>query len=192
MVSASGTGAGFGAGRLVEVSEGKTYVLSAFFYTEHAPGHIYMDLGDVSFEPYFGTADSDGVPSGIPNWQFAYASFTVPADVVAVRVRVNHDHRFAPGDSGYIDDIAITPVSEFAPPIPLPVIQAIAMINREPRLTIAGLVGQTHVVLYSDDLAPTGWKVLAKLQVTQSPYVVFDVNAPLVPNRFYEVKLQME
>jgi hypothetical protein len=120
-VTTSGVGAGFGAGRLVEVQPGQTYILSAFFITEHVRGRLYVDLGDVSFEPHMGTSGGVGGDPQVAQWQFAYAAFTVPADVLGVRVRLSHDSVFTPGDYGYVDDVAITPVAQFRLPTRLPI-----------------------------------------------------------------------
>jgi formylglycine-generating enzyme required for sulfatase activity len=79
------------------------------------------------------------------------------------------------------------PVSDAGAATPSPVIQEIRMVGMMPQLTIAGQVGQTNVILFTDDLVPVNWKVLTNIVLTQSPYVVVDAGAPPSPKRFYEV-----
>jgi formylglycine-generating enzyme required for sulfatase activity len=81
------------------------------------------------------------------------------------------------------------PVSDAGAATPLPVIQEIRMIGMMPQLTIAGQVGQTNVIQFTDDLVPANWKVLTNIVLTQSPYVVVDAGALSSLKRFYEVAM---
>jgi formylglycine-generating enzyme len=67
-----------------------------------------------------------------------------------------------------------------------PTIQEIAMV---PRLTILSAIGTTNVIEYADNLAPSQWRVLTNLVVTDNPYLFADLSAPLLSKRFYRVSV---
>jgi formylglycine-generating enzyme required for sulfatase activity len=79
------------------------------------------------------------------------------------------------------------PVSDAGAATPLTVIQEIRMIGMVPQLTIAGQVGQTNVVFYTEEVVPANWKVLSNVVVTHSPYELVDAGARLALMRFYKV-----
>jgi hypothetical protein len=95
----------------VAVVPGATYVVSAFFLTGGlANTNFYVDLGDVMGEPQF------LAPVGRNYWQFGYDTYTVPQGRTRITVRVVRDGYPAVGESGYVDDIAVTPVGSFVAP----------------------------------------------------------------------------
>jgi|GEM_PF-1670230 len=88
---------------------GEKYVLSGFIYTgELTSGNTYLDLNDI---------DNDldiGAGYGIDQWQFVWKEFVAPSNQVTVRL-VRDGEEVKAGESAYIDDVAITPISQFIP-----------------------------------------------------------------------------
>ncbi|HUJ10860.1 MAG TPA: hypothetical protein VL171_12615 [Verrucomicrobiae bacterium] len=115
-VNQAGKGSGFAVIQTVSVEPGGTYVLSGFVQTGELSGHFYLDLNDVSFEPHDDLQGGIGAAAGVAEWQFVWAAFTVPSKVTNITVRVVHDGCFQPGEHGYVDQVAVTPVCEFVPP----------------------------------------------------------------------------
>lgn len=98
--------------RDVPVAGGQTYVVSAFFYRLQAEDYwLYVDLDDVSWDIHNQSRSTHG-----DEWQFRWSEVTVPPDVSFVTVRLVMDSNLDPGDIGYVDDVAITPIAEFVPP----------------------------------------------------------------------------
>lgn len=94
----------------VTVLPSTRYVLSAYFHTERFQGTqlFYVDLDDAPFETEI-TATNTAL-----GWQLVSATIDVPADVTSVTVRVVHDNQSAL-ESGYADDIALTPEAPSTP-----------------------------------------------------------------------------
>lgn len=96
----------------VPVTGGQTYVLSGFFYRLQGQAYwLFMDDWD-------GTSFSVFVKSRATfadQWQFCWEEVTFPAGVSSITIRICLDTMDA-GDTGYIDDVALTPVTEFVPP----------------------------------------------------------------------------
>ncbi|MCW9683183.1 hypothetical protein FJR41_020710, partial [Dolichospermum planctonicum UHCC 0167] len=91
---------------------GEKYVLSGFIYTgELTSGSTYLDLDDIA-------NDLDIVAGyGIDQWQFVWKEFVAPSNQVTVRL-VRDGEEVKAGESAYIDDVAITPISQFIPLLP--------------------------------------------------------------------------
>jgi hypothetical protein len=106
------------------VTGGETYVLSGFFNTlDIAGGKLYLDLSDVSFDLFVGSTMDD--PINGTDWFFAWGEFTVPSTSTSMnlRVRVVRDSTRVIGELGYVDEVAVTPISQFRAPtsvVPLP------------------------------------------------------------------------
>ena len=105
---------GFALRQYVSVVPGQEYVLSGSF-SKFYNSHLTLDLDDVAFEvqPYAHVV----APS---TWQFAWETFTVPAGVNSVRVRLLFDTNVVLGEYGYFDEVAVTPVNDFSPPSVVP------------------------------------------------------------------------
>ena len=103
-------GAGYALQRTVTgLIAGEKYVLSGFIYTgELTSGSTYLDLNDIA-------NDLDIVAGyGIDQWQFVWKEFVAPSNQVTVRL-VRDGEEVKAGESAYIDDVAITPISQFIP-----------------------------------------------------------------------------
>lgn len=121
LIVQGGEGCGFALYQDVPVVPGEHYVLSGFLYSRSVTGNLYLDLGDVSWEPHNVEArgvfhHGIGATALVPEWQFVWETFTVPPDVTTIRVRVVQDNYFPLGDHGYADQIAVTRAAEFVPP----------------------------------------------------------------------------
>ncbi len=114
--SYSFNGPGFALNHNVSVQSGVSYVLSGFFNTASLTegDQMYIDLNDVSFE------HSCVAPTGVAGWQFVWWSFTVPSGYHSLTVRLVRDGNVVQGHYGYVDEVALTPVSEFATPEVVP------------------------------------------------------------------------
>lgn len=98
----------------IPVIPGETYVLSGFFnLTQSSPGNFYLDLNDTPDEVTTGVYFDN---YGISGWFFAWEIFTVPKDVISVRVRMIRDHIVHVGEYGYIDQAGLTLARDFVPP----------------------------------------------------------------------------
>ena len=94
----------------IPISSGQTYVFSAFFNTEAASATAHLAV------------DMDG-PIGVgalpqTGWHFAYDTWTASGNELDVRAFL--DGTVLSTDRGYVDQIALTPIGEFSPPIPEP------------------------------------------------------------------------
>ncbi|WP_199332029.1 Calx-beta domain-containing protein [Anabaena lutea] len=105
---------------------GEKYVLSGFIYTGGlTSGNTYLDLNDIANDPNVGAGDSSQTSlniqynlfltflNGIDQWQFVWKEFVAPSNQVTVRLV--RDGEVKAGESAYIDDVAITPISQFIP-----------------------------------------------------------------------------
>ena len=111
-------GPGFALSHSVDITGGETYVLSGFINTrDMATGNLYIDMNDVAFDPNLGSGE---LSYNTDEWQFLYQSFLPDAGVSSLTVRLVHDSNVPSGESGYFDDIAITPVSSFVAPTVVP------------------------------------------------------------------------
>lgn len=124
--NANFTGAGYDAiSAPITVTPGVTYVLSAFFNTASmSESALYLDLGDVPFEVQPGNYYSPTSARIFGPWFFSWDSFTVPTNVSTLQIRMIHDGsggtNVFTSDVGYVDSVAITPVSQFSPPTAVP------------------------------------------------------------------------
>ncbi len=118
------TGYGFCLKRQITVEPDTDYILSGFFYTGNLSSDaFYLDLDDVSFEEHV------LAPVGVDNWQFVYAPFHTPEWVTQVTVRLVRDGDVKKDEIGYIDEVAITPLSEFKAPAPVPIPSALVLLG---------------------------------------------------------------
>ena len=112
------SGYGYASKRRVSVTPGTSYILSAFFLIEElSDGRIYLDVNDTEFEQ-----EVHG-QIGISGWQFSWGEIVIPANVTYVDLRIVRDgENVKRGEYGYIDEVALTPASEFiAPLVPEPI-----------------------------------------------------------------------
>jgi hypothetical protein len=96
----------------VAVTSSTRYVLSAYLDASGlSTGQaLYLDLNDTSYEI------DVGATVGAAGWQFVAGTFTVPAGITTVEVRVVHDGTLTTAESAYADEIALTPEATFAGP----------------------------------------------------------------------------
>lgn len=96
-------------------SPGQSLVLSAFVKRLKPAGSKASVALDFWGAP--GTA-SIPVPATTSEWQFVYGIFTVPTlgGPITVGARVNIDGDVTPDDEIYVDDLSVTPLSQFVPP----------------------------------------------------------------------------
>ena len=176
-VITTGTQIGYATRRTVSVTPGQTYVLSAYFFTMRTSNGPYMDLNDAPFEPTVFSYP------GVPQWQFSWAEFTVPPGVTEIPIRFVHDGIFTAGDVAYVDEVALTPASEFRPP------------DRELRLSIVcsevrvcwnSQTNKMYQVQYRSALTTNAWVDLGPpIQGSATNSCISD---PVVsPQRFYQV-----
>src|ERR1017187_1251841 len=126
------TGPGFAlAGPQVTLNAGVTYVLSGFILTPQIPSSgatIYFDLNDSPGENWGNGQTrwygSGGIPAGgSQEWQFVSASYT-PSQTMSIIPRVcvevgdNTGSAYVnAGETFYVDNMALTEASQFAPPV---------------------------------------------------------------------------
>lgn len=112
------TGAGYAIEQTVSVIAGETYVLSAFFNTMDLPtGNLRIGLYNASGSNLL-LLGWTNLQYGFSAWQFAYEQFIPSSN--SVLLRLVHDNDVQLGNSGYIDDVAITRVSNFSAPNSVP------------------------------------------------------------------------
>jgi len=127
----SGAGIAVTHGPFFTLAEGQTVVLSAFVKRINGSagtGNVYLDLWGTSFQVF--------VPNTTSEWQFVYGTYTSPIqkDLVA---RAVVDGAVTPFDEFYVDDLAVTHVADFSPPILLSAPEPMTT----SALVAAGLVG---------------------------------------------------
>jgi hypothetical protein len=88
---------------------GEKYVLSGFIYTgELTSGQTYLDLNDIPDDPTAITRNN-----GVNQWQFVSTKFVASSSQVTVRLVRDGDVKA--GEAAYVDEVAITPFSQFVP-----------------------------------------------------------------------------
>lgn len=109
------TGPGFAnISDYIPVQANETYVLSGFFNAEGlTSGNLSLDLSDIGFNIRINAV------IGSPGWHFVWGEFTPTIDYL-VRVRLVRDTDVKLGEYGYIDEVGITPASEFVAPSTVP------------------------------------------------------------------------
>ncbi len=116
--SISFNGPGFAVGQNVSVNPDQLYVLSGFFNTAFmTSGYVYLDLTDIKGDINVGI----DLEAGLKDWQFAWGTITIPAGVSTVNIRMVRDGETVANEIAYIDEIALTPLSNFAPPSQVPI-----------------------------------------------------------------------
>jgi uncharacterized membrane protein YkvA (DUF1232 family) len=100
---------------VTNLSPGATYMLSGFFNPSGlTTGNLYLDMNGIPNGPAVGSfgIGSPGTlnPSG---WFFCYQSFVATASTMTVRM-VRDGYGNMTSGVGYIDDVAITPLAQFA------------------------------------------------------------------------------
>ncbi|WYM00653.1 MAG: Calx-beta domain-containing protein [Gloeotrichia echinulata CP02] len=110
-------GAGYALKRAVTgLTAGARYVLSGFIYTgDLTSGSTYLDLDDIANDPQPGVDADSRALNGINQWQFVWKEFVAPSNQVTVRLV--RDGEVKAGESVYIDEVAITPISQFVSPV---------------------------------------------------------------------------
>ena len=108
------SGYGYGLVRTIDgLTAGQKYVLSGFIYTgESTSGKTYLDLDDIPEDPYPGA----GLLNAVNEWQFVWQEFVAPSNQVTLRI-VRDGENVKAGESVYVDEVAITPLNQFAPAI---------------------------------------------------------------------------
>jgi len=105
---------GFGMSRNVSVTPGVQYVLSGFFFTGNSTsGTTYLDSGGIPG----GVEVGSNMANGISAWQFSYGTFTATSG--SVNLRFIRDARLGSvlaNQPVYVDEIALTPASQFVAP----------------------------------------------------------------------------
>jgi len=99
---------------------GQTYVLSGFFRTDDLGGAIGFDVGNYGGQAWY---QSSGIfvqadSTTIGDWFFGYTTFV--ADNTSMMVRLVRGSDTDPYATNYFDDIAVTPLNDFAAPAPVP------------------------------------------------------------------------
>jgi len=172
--------------RTVDLRERESYVLSAFFHTAAMSGSMYVDLADARFEPRgAGTIDPVRAEGGIHAWQFSWAIFTIPSSVTNVIVRLKHEGFSRVGEYGYVDDIAVTPLQEFVPPVPITSQEPSLQLGIFAGIRLEGTIGRPYRIEYSTTLRSTNWLALTNLFLPSSPYFFLDLTSENTTRRFY-------
>ena len=139
----------------------------------------------MSFEPHLSNTGGVGVNGGIAAWSFAYASFTVPTNMSQVTLRMIHDLVYNAADHGYIDQVAITPIGQFSPPVPVPSQPAQLSVQMIPGLWVQGSVERTYGIEFCTSLQSSNWIPLVDITLPYSPYLFADLTATNSTSRFY-------
>lgn len=111
------TGPGFTVGTIVSVVPNATYVLSGYLYAgecTNAGYSVAIDVYDSAYTTQYAVVKA---VSGDPRIQFVYSEFTVPAFQSQLYVRLLRENQVTAGQRGYYDDVAITPIALFSPPV---------------------------------------------------------------------------
>jgi hypothetical protein len=99
---------------IMGLTPGSIYVLSGYFNTvDLTNGNLYLDMDGIPGNPTpgFSGISPTNNPSG---WFFSYQDFLANSSTMTVRMVRDQYFNTLLGD-GYIDDVAITPVSQFVP-----------------------------------------------------------------------------
>ena len=109
-------GHGFALLQTISVTPGQRYVLSGLMQaSELTSGSLYLDLNDVDW--YNGTDLQIHFDISRDGWQFFSEAFTVPSTVNSITARIVRDGTNVAGEPFFADEIALTPIDQFAPPV---------------------------------------------------------------------------
>lgn len=175
-------GAGYALGIApVSVLPGQQYVLSGFLNASALlntteMSSIYLDLNDVLNEINIGLwSVNTGFPFlGEPEWVFVWGIYVPPSGTTFVRIRLVRDGKCFAGEQGYFDEVALTPIESFIPPVACPDIRvhpapAIACPSGEAQLAIQclGTGPLSYAWQYEDPAMPGSW-----LGLSDGPLVI--------------------
>lgn len=129
-----GPGIALTLGQTIPVTPGSRYVLSAFIRIPNTTGTgtIHLDLWD---------SPNNIIPTAskaTDQWQFVYGTFTAASTVVGARAIV--DGNVSSLDAFFVDELAITPESQFLLPVPEPTIQSLLAVGA--CLVVGGLISR--------------------------------------------------
>jgi hypothetical protein len=145
---------------------------------------IPVDLFGLSAD-YDAISDVARAEGGIHAWQFGWSTFTVPSSMTNVTVRFNHRGFSGVGEHGYVDDIAVTLLREFVPPVPIARSEASLHIGLFAGIQVEGTLGRTYRIEYSATLPGTNWMALTNLSLPSSPYFFLELTSTNKARRFY-------